>query len=114
MKTEKSTKKGRPNLRLLYVELKAIPYYCPAPNRISPAEAQEIADRFREYANDTQREIDYANECGNTVMTRPDSTGKGLGQFHNAARMYFSALYELHYVAHCEDAEALRNGDFQD
>lgn len=108
--------KKRPNLRSLFATIQSLPHYSATANSLSVERAHEIAQSFGDYLTDPfgvllgnlSREFAYANECGQAVRATHD----GVLLYHNAERIFFSHVYDLHYVAQCEDAESARNMDY--
>ncbi len=104
------------NLRSLFAALQSLPHYVPNANTLSAERAHEIAQSFGEYLTDPfgnilgelSREFAYANECGQQTRATHD----GVKLYHNAERIFFSHVYDLHYTAQCEDAESARNMDY--
>lgn len=99
----------QPNLRQLFAWLETMPRYVPSPNTLEIPVAREIAAKFGEDLVDVMSDYREANRCGATPLPRSDLHGNGLGMFHNTERLFAGYLYDLHYVAACDSAQAVRN-----
>ena len=75
--------------------------------------AKQICREFGELFDAVQREFNDSNATGAQMMIRADSQGNGLGQYLNAERLFYSWLYEMHRVAHCDSVQSARN-EWQD
>ena len=97
------------NLRRQFAVYSAMPSYVWERNTITDEQAQQIAERFGDYLPDLHRELAQAREAGLSVMTRADTRGEGAGMFHNAEKLFFGYVYDLHYEAACDSESALRH-----
>ncbi len=96
------------NLRAQMKAFTSLPSYLPHSNTLTDEDAQEIAERFGDYLPDLQRELSQAREAGLEVLMRPDTRGDGLGMYHNAYKLFFGYVYDLHYTAACDSEAAIR------
>lgn len=87
------------NLTKLYRQLCEIPRYKATENTVSEERAQEIAKLFNDDLIDLRTEFSQANECGKC---------KSAHQYYSAEQIFFSYVYDLHYVAACESQDAAK------
>ena len=96
-------------LKIQSSRLAALPHYLPESNTLTSRRAQEIALSFGDDLAFLEPEFAQANQYSQDRMTRADTRGEGLGKYHNAERLFFGYVYEMHRCAACESAEAMRH-----
>lgn len=97
------------NLRQLFAQLEAMPRYVAEANKLSVERATEICALFGEDFACVQREFDGANAYFGQVLKQGDLRGNGAGMHSNAERLFFGYIYDLHYMAACDDASEAKH-----